>query len=103
MSRPKIIAIKKFAKTPAVATQIVPHFLLLKFSGLYGTGFAQPNRNEECDRTKSVGKIIEPKRSRCFSGFKVRRPAWRGGFLAKNYAENMRDNKKGFIRRRRIF
>ena len=28
------IAMAKFAKTPAEATAIVPHFLLLKFSGL---------------------------------------------------------------------
>ena len=38
------MAIKKLAKTPAEATAIVPHFLLLKLFGLYGTGFAQPNK-----------------------------------------------------------
>ena len=43
--RPKKIAIEKFANTPAPATAIVPHFLLLKLSGLYGTGFAQPIKN----------------------------------------------------------
>ena len=31
---PKIIAMNKFAKTPAAATAIVPHFLSLKLSGL---------------------------------------------------------------------
>ena len=61
---PKIIAIKKLARTPAEATAIVPHFRLLKLFGLYGTGFAQPNKNGECAKTRTAGKRTEPNQSR---------------------------------------
>jgi len=44
---PKKIAKKRLDKTPAAATAIVPHFLLVRLFGLYGTGFAQPNKNGE--------------------------------------------------------
>lgn len=44
---PKKIAKKRFAKIPAAATAMVPHFLLVRLLGLYGTGFAQPKRKEE--------------------------------------------------------
>ena len=71
------MAIKIFAKIPAEATAIVPHFLLLKLSGLYGTGFAQPNKKGACVKTKSAGKKTEPKKSKCLMGFRVNRPAKR--------------------------
>jgi len=45
--RPKKIAMERFAKIPAEATAIVPHFLLVRLFGLYGTGLAQPNKKEE--------------------------------------------------------
>ena len=53
---PKKIAMKKFANTPAEATAIVPHFLSDRLFGLYGTGFAQPNKNGDPVITKSPGK-----------------------------------------------
>ena len=37
---------------------------LERLFGLYGTGFAQPNKNGEWDKTKSNGKTIDPKKSR---------------------------------------
>lgn len=39
---PKTRAINRFANIPAAATMTSPHLLLLRLSGLYGTGFAQP-------------------------------------------------------------
>ena len=44
---PKKTAIKRLAKIPAEATATVPHFLLVRLFGLYGTGFAQPNKKGE--------------------------------------------------------
>jgi len=72
---PNKIAMEKFAKTPAAATAIVPHFLLLKLSGLYGTGFAQPNKKGVFEMTRIAGKSTEPNKSKCLSGLSVRRPA----------------------------
>lgn len=74
---PNIIAMRKFASTPAEATAISPHFLSLRLSGLYGTGFAQPNTNPAFESTKRVGSRIEPNISRCLMGFKVSLPACR--------------------------
>ena len=76
ITSPKKIAIARFAKIPADATHNVPIFLSLKFSGLYGTGFAQPIKNGALVKTKIRGKITEPKGSKCFKGFSVSRPAY---------------------------
>jgi hypothetical protein len=65
--RPKGIAIRKLERGPATEVRIIPFFKSLKFPGLIGTGFAQPNR-----------KMINANRpimSICFIGFRVSRPA----------------------------
>lgn len=72
----KNTAIAKFAKIPAEATQIVPFFLSRKFSGLYGTGFAQPIKKGAFVITKIKGNMTEPNGSKCFKGFKVSLPAY---------------------------
>ena len=43
--------------------------------GLYGTGFAHPIRNGECDSARRPGIMMEPMGSICFKGFKVNLPA----------------------------
>ena len=73
---PKNKATKIFANIPAEATATVPHFLFVRLFGLYGTGFAQPNKNEAWVKTKNKGIITEPNKSKCFNGFKVSRPAY---------------------------
>ena len=45
-----------------------------KYKGLNGTGFAQPNKTGLLIKKSANGKRNEPKKSRCLSGFKVRRP-----------------------------
>ena len=83
---PKKTAIKRFAKIPAPATAIVPNFLFIRLFGLYGTGFAQPNKNGEWVKTRNAGKIIEPKISKCLSGFKVSLPAYKAVLSPKRNA-----------------
>lgn len=74
ISNPKIIAINKLAKTPATETSIVPFLTLRRLFGLYGTGLAQPITKPALDKTRSKGRTKEPNMSRCFIGFRVRRP-----------------------------
>ena len=78
---PKTMAKAKFAATPAMETFKVPHFLSLKLYGFTGTGFAHPKINgcPPGKRDMSInrrGRITEPKGSKCFIGFRVRRPAY---------------------------
>lgn len=71
---PKIIAKTKFENAPAMATFKTPHFLSDKFSSTYGTGLAQPNTKPALVIIKIKGKKTDPTGSRCFKGFKVKRP-----------------------------
>lgn len=74
---PKNIAITRFTRTPAEATQrfAIRFLSALKLSGLYGTGLAQPIKKGAWINIKNSGSIIEPYKSRCFIGFKVKRPS----------------------------
>ena len=78
INRPKAIATAKLVAGPAKATFNEPHFWSLKLCGFMGMGFAQP-KTGPCPAvaiSKSRGSIKEPKRSRCFKGFKVSLPAY---------------------------
>src|SRR3989344_862098 len=76
-TKPKIMAMKRLVKIPAEATANVPQRRLEKLAGLYGTGLAQPTIYGELKYIRKIGKIIEPKASRCLMGFNVIRPAIR--------------------------
>ena len=76
MISPKNKANAIFESGPAMATLKEPHFWSLKLQGLIGTGFAQPTNTGLPLINKINGKIIEPNKSKCFSGFKVSRPAY---------------------------
>ena len=76
INKPKTIAKPKFDKGPAKETFISPYFLSLKLYGFTGTGFAQPNKIGLPETNKSIGKIIDPKKSKCFKGFRVNLPAY---------------------------
>ncbi len=75
IAKPKITATKKFIPGPAIETLSVPHFWSRKLKGLIGTGFAQPTIKGLPEKIKIKGKTMVPKRSMCFNGFKVKRPA----------------------------
>ena len=60
---------------PAIATIASPHLAFLRLYGLKGTGLAQPKTIGDPDNTNISGKRIEPKRSMCGMGLRVRRPA----------------------------
>ena len=72
---PKIQATAKLAPGPAKDTFTFPHFWSLKLNGLTGTGFAQPNPVPVVI-IRRKGTTIEPIGSKCFIGFKVKRPAY---------------------------
>lgn len=76
ITTPKNRAIKILANIPAEATHTVPHFLSLKLAGLYGTGFAQPTKNEALVKTRISGRTTDPNQSKCFNGLKVSLPAY---------------------------
>jgi len=76
ISNPKISATIILEAGPETATFKGPHFWSLKLYGFIGTGFAQPIKNWLPLRNKRSGRITEPNGSKCFRGFKVRRPAY---------------------------
>ena len=63
---PLASASRKFAPGPASATQSMSCFGFLKYLGFTGIGFAHP--------IFMMKKQITPMGSRCFRGFRVRRP-----------------------------
>lgn len=71
---------RKLAKGPAKATLAESFLGFLKLEGSIGTGFAQPKTipsfvgERNLSNNKNPGKIIEPKRSKCFKGFKLNLP-----------------------------
>jgi len=75
IKRPKIIPIKKLVAGPAKETFNSPHFWSRKLYGLTGTGLAQPKIGPlpPVDISMIRGIITEPKGSRCFKGFRVKR------------------------------
>ncbi len=77
MIKEKKIAIKRFTTIPAIETKNNALFLTsgAKFAEFTGTGFAQPNKKPAFVTTRIIGKIIEPKRSKCGIGFMVNLPA----------------------------
>ncbi len=75
-NKPKHIAIAMLVKGPAKETFRAPHFWSLKLYGLTGTGFAQPTNIGLPMKNKKTGNKIEPNKSKCGIGFKVRRPAY---------------------------
>ena len=72
----KIEARVKLVTGPANAIIPSANLLFFKLYGLYGTGLAQPKRIPEFVSNKMAGKKIEPKKSICFRGFKVKRPSY---------------------------
>ncbi len=65
----------KLVATPPIATANNPNLgFLLKFAGLYGTGFAHP-KIKPPNKSPIRGKRIDPIGSMCGIGFKVKRPA----------------------------
>jgi hypothetical protein len=75
IARPKTVAIKRFTAGPAPATIASPQRLLRRLYGLNGTGFAQPIINPPT-RCEIMGTSTDPTGSKCFRGFKVRRPSY---------------------------
>jgi len=71
---PKIKARVKLDKGPANETFKSPHLLSLKFMGLIGTGLAHPIMGIP-ENNKSMGKRIEPTKSRWTKGFKDNLPS----------------------------
>ena len=66
----------KLVAGPAAATIVSPQCgARVRLYGLYGTGFAQPNRKPPGERIEIMGKIIEPSMSMCGMGLSVSRPA----------------------------
>ncbi|MBO7605964.1 MAG: hypothetical protein J6S61_05875, partial [Elusimicrobiaceae bacterium] len=63
----------KFAAGPAKATLAMSSLMLFRLYGFTGTGFAHPKIGKP-DVIQKSGTIIEPTRSICFNGLKVRRP-----------------------------
>ena len=59
---------------PAIATKASPFLPDFKALKLTGTGFAQPIMIPVWEMAQSRGNIIDPNISKCFIGFKVRRP-----------------------------
>ena len=88
--KPNIKAKDKFDKGPAKATFMDPHFLSLKLNGLIGTGLAHPNIMPPPliwdIITSKTGTNTDPTGSKCFKGFKVRRPAYFAVLSPKLYA-----------------
>lgn len=76
MINPKKTATRKLAPGPAKDTFSIPFFGSLKLKGLTGTGFAQPNTGPlpAVIIKRERGIIKDPKKSKCFNGFKVKRP-----------------------------
>ena len=75
-----------FEAGPAIATSNSPHLLFRRLYGLYGTGFAQPKMSPPGRIANIRGRITEPKGSKCFSGFSVRRPSYFAVVSPKNKA-----------------
>lgn len=69
------VAMARFANGPARATLASPYFLSLKRLGLYGTGLAQANKNEDPEKSIISGTKSDPKTSICLIGLKVNLPA----------------------------
>src|SRR3990167_1093560 len=76
ISKPKNKAKAIFEAGPAMETFKDPHFWSLKLYGLIGTGLAQPKITPLGKRASKIGRITDPKGSKCFNGFRVRRPAY---------------------------
>lgn len=72
----KIIAIERLLNGPANPISPLSLFGFFKFKGLNGTGFAQPNKIGLLAIKSKNGNKNEPKKSKCFKGFKVSRPAF---------------------------
>ena len=72
----KIIAIEKLLNGPDKPINPLSLLGFFKYKGLNGTGFAQPNKTGLLIKKRVNGKRNEPKKSRCFIGFKVSRPAF---------------------------
>lgn len=67
---------EKFDSGPAEETFTLSTAGFLKFTGLTGTGFAQPIRKLEFDKIKNNGTMMVPTMSICGIGLKVKRPAY---------------------------